>query len=329
MRRREVIALLGGAAASWPLAARAPRPGARRLAVLMIGAEGDDDSMPRLAALRRGLADAGWVEGENIRLELRWANGQPDLIGRYTREIVAMAPDAILANGTGVVAALKRLTSTIPIVCALVIDPVNLGLIDSLSRPGGNITGFTFIDVDLFGKWSALLKEAAPAATRAALLYNPKLNPWYANFQRELAAKPRATAIELVPAPVEKVDDFRPTIQALAGTPGTGIIIGPESFVVVHLREVTELIVANKLPGISVYRAFADDGGLMTYGPDVPDIFRRAAGYVDRVLRGANPAELPMQQPTKFQFVVNQGAARSLALTLPSTLLAGANDIID
>jgi putative ABC transport system substrate-binding protein len=321
--------VLAGAAIAWPLAARAQRKDVRKLGVLMVGAEGDADSKPRIAGFLQGLQDAGWKDGENIHIEYRWGAGRQELIRQYAQELVGLAPDVILANGTPAVAALKPLTRSIPIVCALVIDPVGLGLVESLSRPGGNITGFSFINVELIGKWLALLKEAAPNITRAALLYNPKINLWYENFQRELAAIQQSVAVELVPATVETVDDIQPTLEALARTPGTGLIIGPDAFVIVHVQKVVQLAAANRLPGISVYHQFAVEGGLMTYGPDIPDIFRRSAEYVDRILKGANPAELPVQQPTKFEFVVNQKAASGLGLVLPQMLLAGADEVIE
>jgi putative tryptophan/tyrosine transport system substrate-binding protein len=326
MRRREFIGLVG-AAALRPLAARAQS--VRKLGVLMSIGESDPDSKPRVDAFLRGLQDLGWRDGENIHIEYRWAAGRHDLTVQYAQELVALAPDAIVANGTFVVAELKPLTRSIPIVCALVIDPVGLGLIASLSRPGGNITGFTFIDPPLIGKWTALLKDAAPDLHRAALLYNPQLNPWYTNFMRELAADPHSVAMELLPTVIATVADLQTKIPALAHPPATGLITGPESFMLGHMHELAEIAAANRLPGISVYRKFVTEGGLMSYGPDVPDIFRRSAGYVDRILRGANPAELPVQQPTKYEFVVSQQAAKALGLALSPTLLSLADEVIE
>ncbi len=328
MRRREFIGLAAGMAAAWPPAAGA-QPALRKLGVLMIVAENDPDSRLRIAAFEQGLRDLGWQDGRNIRIEYRWAAGSPDLIRQYAQELVALAPDIILANGTPVAAELKPLTRSIPIVFANVFDPVGFGLVHSLSRPGGNITGFSFIDPELIGKWTSLLKDAVPSVKRAALLFNPKINPFYPNLLRELAATPRSVALEVVPVPVETVDDLQTTIGALARTPGAGLIIGPDGFMIVHIRKVAELAAANRLPGISVHRQFAVEGGLMSYGPDIPDIFRRSAGYVDRILKGANPAELPVQQPTKFEFVVNQKAASALGLALSPTLLSLADEVIE
>jgi putative ABC transport system substrate-binding protein len=329
MRRRDFITGLGSAAA-FPALVRAQQSrNKRKIGVLMSIGEGDPDAKSRVAALLQGLGDLGWKDGENIHIEYRWGAGRPEVIQHYALELVALDPDVILANGTPAVIQLKPLTRTIPIVCALIIDPVGLGLIESLSRPGGNITGFSFINPELIGKWTALLKEAAPSTQRAALLYNPKINPWYGNFLSAIAAAPQSVALELVPTIIEAVDDLQTRIPELARTPDTGLIIGPEAFVVGHFQEVAALARANRLPGISVYRQFAVEGGLISYGPDIPDIFRRSAAYVDRILKGANPATLPVQQPTTFEFIINQQTAGALGLSLPSTLLARADEVIE
>ena len=328
MRRREFIRLAGGAAAFWPLAAR-PQTPMRKLGVLMIVGEDDPDSRLRIAAFRQGLRELGWQDGRNIHIEYRWAAGRPELIRQYAQELVALVPDVILANGTPVVAELKQLTGSIPIVFANVFDPVGMGLVDSLSRPGGNITGFSFVTPELIGKCTSLLKDAAPAVNRAALLYSPKINPFYPNLLRDLEAAPQSVALEVVPAAADTVDELQTTIEALARTRGTSLIIGPDGFMIVHIGKIAQLAAANRLPGISVYRQFAVEGGLMSYGPDTPDIFRRSAEYVDRILKGANPAELPVQQPTKFEFVVNQKAASALGLALSPTLLSLADEVIE
>lgn len=327
MRRREFISLIGGGAAAWPLAAGAQA--VRKLGVLMIVAENEPDSRRRIAAFQQGLRDLGWQDGRNIRIEYRWAASKPELIRQYAQEIVALAPDVILANGTTVVAELKQLTRSIPIVFALAIDPVGFGFIDSLSRPGGNITGFSFVDPELIGKWTALIKDAAPGVTRAALLYNPKITPFYPRFLRELAAIPQSVALEIVPATIDTVDDLQTTIEAMARTPGTSLIIGPDAFMIVHIRRIAQLAVQNRLPGISVYRQFVMEGGLMSYGPDTADIFRRSAGYIDRILKGAKPAELPVQQPSKFECVVGKKAADALGIELSPSVLAIADEVIE
>ena len=328
MKRREFIGVIGGTAALWPLAAR-PQQAMRKLGVLMIGAEDEPDSKQRIAAFQEGLQDLDWQDGRNLHIEYRWAAGRPDLIRQYAQELILLAPDLILANGTPIVAELKRLTRSIPIVFANVFDPVGMKLVDSLSRPGGNITGFSFVTPELIGKCTSLLKDAAPGLTRAALLYSPRINPFYPNLLRELAATPQSVALEVVPAAADTPDELQTTIEALARTPGTGLIIGPDGFMIVHIGTIAQLAAANRLPGVSVYRQFVVEGGLMSYGPDTADIFRRSAGYVDRILKGANPAELPVQQPTKFECVINQKAAAALGLTLSTTLLSLADEVIE
>jgi putative ABC transport system substrate-binding protein len=328
MRRREFISLIGGTAAAWPLAVRAQQP-MRKLGVLMIVGENDPDSKRRIAAFQEGLRGLGWHDGQNIHIEYRWAAGRAELIRQYAQELVALAPDVVLANGTNVIAELKRLTRSIPIVCALLIDPVNFGFVDSLSHPGGNITGFSFINPELIGKWTALLKDAAPGVTKAALLHNPKITPFYPRFLRKLAATPQLAALQIEPTTVETVDDLQRAIEALGRTPGAGLIIGPDAFMIGHMDRIAQLALANRLPGISVYRQFVMEGGLMSYGPDTADIFRRSAGYVDRILKGANPAELPVQQPNKFECVIGKKAADALGLELSPSLLAIADEVIE
>jgi putative ABC transport system substrate-binding protein len=291
-------------------------------------AEGDPETVARLAAFRQGLQELGWKEGENIRIEYRFGGGRADLIRQNVAELVGLAPDVIVASGTPVIAQLKASTQTIPIVCALFLDPVGLGLIESLARPGGNLTGFSFINSEMIVKWAALLKQAVPSLDRAALLYNPKINPWYTTFLNEIRASAQP-ALELMSTTIETVDDLRARLPELGQRPGTGLIIGPEAFMVDHMRELAALALANRLPGISVYRQFSVEGGLMSYGPDTPDLFRRSAGYVDRILKGANPATLPVQQPSKFDFTINQKAAAMLGLALPPMLLAGADEVIE
>jgi ABC-type uncharacterized transport system substrate-binding protein len=328
MRRREFILSL--AAAAWPSTVPAQtRSPQRKLGVLVSTAENDPDTQPRVAALKQALQDLGWIEGKSIHVEYRWGAGNADRIRQYAQELVALAPDAILASGTPVVGVLKPLTRTIPIVFALAIDPVGVGLVESLSRPGGNITGFTFINAELIGKWSGMLRDAAPHLRRAALVYNPEVNPWYANFLREIAVAPQSVALEIVPTPFSTPDELLARIPSLASTPGTSLIIGPEASITGHLNDIAALAGSLRVPGISVYRQFAIDGGLMSYGPDTVAIFRASADYIDRILKGIDPAVLPVQQPTKYLFSVNLKAAATLGLTVPPTLVAGADDVIE
>jgi putative ABC transport system substrate-binding protein len=329
MRRRDFLSLVGGVAMAWPSASKAQqRQGLRKLGVMLSIAETDPETVARLAAFRQGLEELGWKEGVNIHVEYRFGAGRADLIRQYVEEMVAVRPDVIVASGTPVITQLKASTRTIPIVCALFLDPVGLGFVESLARPGGNLTGFSFINSEMIVKWAGLLKQAVPSLERAPLLYNPKINPWYATFLKEIAASARP-ALELSSISIETIDDLRARMTELGQRPGTGFIIGPEAFMVDHMRELVDLASANRLPAISVYRQFAVQGGLMSYGPDTPDLFRRSVGYVDRILKGADPATLPVQQPSKFDFTINQKAAAALGLALPPMLLAGADEVIE
>jgi putative ABC transport system substrate-binding protein len=329
MKRRAFIALVGGAAASWR-AARAQATGAvRKIGMLLSGVETNPDSQVRMAAFRRGLAEHGWKEGENVHIEYRWSAGKSDLIRQYAEELVALKPDVILANSTPVIVTLKTLTASIPVVFALATDPVGLGHVKSLSHPGGNFTGFTFIDPGMIGKWIGLLREVMPNVTRAGLLFDPRTTPYYPGWIREIEAAHQAGTTELMAVPVGSNDEMQTAIAALAQKPGSSLMVGPDPFNIVRIKEIAQLVAQIHLPAISVYRPFAVEGGLMSYGPDTADIFRRSAGYVDRILKGGSPADLPVQQPDKFEFVVNLKAAKALGLTVPATLLATADEVIE
>ena len=327
MKRREFFVLAGGAAA-WPFAARAQRT-LPVIGVLMAGAESAPDNQTRIAAFRRGFAELGWKDGDNVHLEVRWSAGKSDLIRQYAREIVALAPDVIVANSTPVIEAFHNLTTSIPIVFALAIDPVALGHVKSLARPGGNFTGFTFIDSDLIGKWMELLKQMAPVTTRAALLFNPATSPYYDHFVRRIQADRVSGAIELIAMPVGTDGEMDVAITALAQTPGSGLMFGPDPFNQVRVRQIAQIAERNRLPAVSVYRPFTTEGGLMAYGPDTADVFRRSAAYVDRILKGSKPADLPVQQPTKFEFIINRKTATRLGIEVPPTLLAVADEVIE
>jgi putative ABC transport system substrate-binding protein len=327
MKRREFIGLIGSAAA-WPFAARAQQTGMRRVGLLMGGrGETDPEGQARLAVVRRGLRDRGWEEGRNLQLDLRWAAGNPEQIRAAAAQLVELAPEVIIANGTPVTDALFKTTRTIPIVMALVVDPVGLGYVGSIARPGGNITGFTFVDLDLLAKWGQILKEAVPSLVRAAVLYHPDNTPFYLDFLGSLEKTRNADAVALFAATVRSVADIE---SAVAGVPpGGGIIIPPNSFVASNRKLVADLTRRYKLPSISVYREYMTDGGLISYGPDTNDIFLRSTDYVDRILRGANPAELPVQAPTKYEFVINLKTAKALGIDVPPTLLARADEVIE
>jgi putative ABC transport system substrate-binding protein len=328
MKRREFITLIGGTAASWPLAARAQKT-IPKVAVLLAGFEGSAENAPRIGAFRKALSDLGWREGQNVHIEYRWSSGKSELVQQYAKEIVASAPDVILANSTPVISALKSMTTSIPVVFALAMDPVGLGHVQSLSRPGGNFTGFTFVSPELIGKWLGLLKEIVPDLTQAALLHNPTTFPAYKTFLPEVQAVRRPGDAELITLPVLSAGEMETEIIALAKRRGSALMIGPDPFNQVHLKQIAQLTAQSRLPAVSVYRPFVVEGGLMMYGPDTADIFRRSAGYIDRVLKGANPADLPVQQPDKFEFIINLKTAKSFGLTVPPMLLATADDVIE
>jgi ABC-type uncharacterized transport system substrate-binding protein len=329
MKRRTFLCLLGTAAA-WPSLLRAQRVGGPpKVGVLMAGAESAPDNQKRIAAFRQAFAELGWKDGENVHIAYRWSAGSSELIRRHAEELVAFAPDVILANSTPVIAQLKSMPTSIPVVFALAIDPVGLGHVQSLSHPGGNFTGFTFINQELIGKWMELLKEVKPDVTRAAVLFDPATSPFYTGFVREIDAARPPGAVELVAMPVGTDSELEAGIRTIAQGPGSGLLFGPDPFNQVHIRQIARLAGQNRLPAISVYRPFVMEGGLMAYGPDTADVFRRSATYVDRVLKGTKPADLPVQQPIKFELTINLKTAAALGLTVPPTLLARADEVIE
>lgn len=326
MNRRKFLAL-SAAAGLLPIAARSQ--GRRRtIGVLMAGSEGSAENVPRIAAFRKALNELGWRDGENVEITTRWSAGKNELVQQYAKELVERSPDVILANSTTVISELKRRTESIPVVFALAMDPVGLGQIKSLSHPGGNFTGFTFIDPELIGKWMELLGDVAPGLTQAGILFNTDTMTPYPNFVREVQETQKSkVSIKLVP--VRTTEEVTSAMQAFAASPGGGLMIGPDPFNQVHLTQIAELATKLRLPTISVYRSYVTAGGLMGYGPDVADVFRRSAAYVDRVLKGEKPADLPVQQPNKFEFIINLKAAKALGLVVPPTLLATADETIE
>jgi putative ABC transport system substrate-binding protein len=330
VRRRTALAALTATTALWRDLARAEGSSPRKLGLLMGGrGEADPEGQARLEAVRTALAERGWVEGSNLRIDLRWAAGDAGRLQASAAEIVALAPDVILANSTPAIGALVRLTKTIPIVFAQIVDPVGLGYVKSLAKPGGNLTGFTFVDLELIRKWPEILREIAPGVTRAALLFNPATTPFYAEFVRTLALSAEPGATRFVPAPVPQLDDLEGVIADLGRTSGTGLIIPPNPLIGANRRRVAELAMQHRLPSIAVYREFVTEGGLMSYGPNSIDIFRRSTGYVDRILRGADPGDLPVQAPTSYELLVNARTARALGLTIPQSILARADEVIE
>jgi ABC-type uncharacterized transport system substrate-binding protein len=330
IRRRDFLTLLGGAAAGWPLAARAQRgERMRRIGVLMATAETDPESPSRVAAFQHGLATAGWITGQNVRIDYRWASGEPTRIQVLARELVESQPDVILASTTPSTAALMKETRTIPIVFVVVSDPVGSGFVASIPRPGGNITGFTNIESSLGGKWIQLLKEIAPRVTRVALMFNPETAPFAAFYLRPIETAAPSFAVEPIAKPVRTDSEIESAITDVGRESSSGFIVLPETFTTVHRKSIISAAARNNVPTIYPFRYMASDGGLIAYGVDLVDLFRRAAPYVDRILRGANPADLPVQAPIKFELVINLKTAKALGLQAPPTLLATADEVIE
>jgi putative ABC transport system substrate-binding protein len=330
MKRREFISVLGSAAA-WPLAARAQQADRlRRIGVLMSGAESDRETQTRVTAFRQGLEALGWTEGRNIEVDYRFADGgDANLVERHVTEVVNATPELIVANSSPVVAALKQATRTIPIVFVVVNDPIGQGFVASLAHPAGNITGFAFIEFELLGKVMALLKETDPRIGRVTLLFNPVVAPYYTSLLREFAAASPKSAAELVAAPVHNQAEIEAAVDAVAREHHAGLIVGAEPFVVANRALIMRLAERHHIPAIYPTRQYAVDGGLMSYGPDTADIFRRSASYVDRILKGEKPADLPVQAPTKYELVINLKAAKALGLTVPDKLIALADEVIE
>lgn len=327
MRRREFVSLLG-CAVFVPYSARAQQD-MPRIGVLMTPSESDPEVQTRVAAFRNGLQKLGWMDGQNVRIDYRWGDGDAARIKAYAAELVERAPRVIIANGTPAVAALNEATHTIPIVFAQVMDPVGLGYIESFARPGRNITGFTFMDFSLVGKWLDMVKAMAPATTRAALIHNPNTTPYWTVYLRSDEAATVSKAVRLIGAPVRSAAELETAVADFAREPGGSLIFPPDPFNVVHFEHCARLAQQHRLPTASVYRKFAEVGGLAAYGPDIADIFRRSASYVDRLLKGEKPAELPTQNPDKFEIVINLKTAKALGLDVPSTLLATADEVIE
>jgi putative ABC transport system substrate-binding protein len=329
VKRREFMAAVGGAALM-PFAAQAQRSASPRIiAILMTPAESSPEGRLRLKAFKDRLGELGWREGDNIRFEIRWSESNSELTRKYAAELASLAPDVIIANGTPSVVELKKLTGSIPVVCAMVQDPVRLGLVQSLARPGGNITGFTFVNPELIGKRIGLLKDVQPGLSRAAVMFNPQNTPFLYDFIRDIKEARQTSNVELAAMPVTTRDEIELAIEALSKQPDSGLILPPDPFNVDHIAQLAASSTRHRVPAVSVYRPFAAGGGLMAYGPDTAEIFRQAAGYTDLILRGAMPAELPVQQPTKYQFVVNLKTAGVLGLAMPRTLLATADEVIE
>jgi putative ABC transport system substrate-binding protein len=360
MRRRQFITLLGGAAA-WPLAARAQQPGGmRRIGVLMASAADDLESQARMAAFHQALAQLGWSDGRNVRIEIRWATTNADELRRHAAELAALAPDVLVAaTGSATLAPLLQATRTaalaseasdqrgnsivrapdtrpepgssaraVPIVFVVVVDPVGAGFVASLARPGGNATGFTTYEYGLSGKWLELLKQIAPSMTRAAVLRDPAVASGIGQFATVQAVAP-SLGVELSPVDARDAPEIERAVTAFARSGNGGLIVTPSPVTTRHRDLIVTLAARHRLPAVYAWRYFVTAGGLISYGPDSIEQYRRAAGYVDRILKGEKPADLPVQAPTRYELIINLKAAKALGLKVPATLLARADEVIE
>ena len=329
MRRREFITLLGGATAAWPLAARAQqREKMRRVGVLMNLAADDPEGLVRVTAFAQGLQELGWRDGRDVRIDYRWAAADATNFHRHAQELLTLAPDVIIASATPSVVALQQATHTVPIVFVSVTDPVGAGLVERLAHPGGNTTGFSIFEYSISGKWLELLKEIAPRVRRAAVIRDHLLTSGTAQFGAIQSVAPSLGA-ELSPVGARGADEIERGLSTFAREPNGGVIVTASPLAAVHRNLIITLAAQHQLPAVYPFRYFATSGGLISYGPDIADQYRRAAGYVDRILKGEKPADLPVQAPKKYELVINLKTAKALGLTVPPELLATADEVIE
>ena len=330
MKRREFITFLGAAAAAASSPARAQQNRVRHVGILMGYAEAEPDTQARMAAFKQALESLGWKDGHNIQLTYRFGIGDMERVRGYAKELAGLNPDLIVCETTPTLKAVADQTSTIPVVFVSVTDPVSNGFVTDLARPGGNITGFTNFEATMGGKWIELLKKIAPSATRAGVIFNPDTAPGGgAFFLRSVAASAPALQVEVLPFPVRSDDEIVQAVTALGREPGGGLVVMLDIFAAVHRPAIIAQAAANRVPAVYPWRFGATDGGLAAYGVDVTDLHRRAAAYVDRILKGAKPADLPVQQPTKFELVINLKTAKALGIEVSPMLLATADEIIE
>jgi len=329
LKRRDFITLLGGAAVTWPLTARAQQPERmRRIGVLMGQAEDDAEAQARVAAFEQGLQQLGWSDGRNVRIDRRWAAGDADRTRKYAAELIALAPDVILAPGSFTIGPLLQVSRSVPIVFVHVPDPVGAGFVDSLARPGGNATGFILFEYATSAKWLELLKQIAPGLTRVAVIRDPALTSGTGQFAAIQALAP-SLGVEVTPVNVRDAGEIERAITAFARSPNGGLILTGSALSQVHRQTIVALAARHKLPAIYYERFVVAEGGLMSYGPSLVDQFQRAAGYADRILKGEKPADLPVQTPTKYELVINLKTAKALGLDVPPMLLARADEVIE
>ena len=329
MKRRAFITALGGAAL-WPVTVWAQRNDRMRSVSMLLGlAEKDPETLNRVKAFRLAMRDLGWIEGRNIQIEYRFAGANPELINKNVAEVVALAPDVIVANSSAVMVALRAATSSTPIVFAVVSDPVGQGFISNLAHPGGNITGFSFIEADMVGKWVNLLGDVKPNLSRVALMFNPDTVPYFDVYLRSFKASPQQTSVEVEAVHVRSVAEIELAVAKLGREQDSALIAAADAFIIAARGVILKAAEQHRVAVISPYRQFVIEGGLMSYGPDSIDIFRRSASYVDRVLKGEPPGNLPAQSPVKFDLVVNLKTAKALGLSIRESFLLLADEVIE
>ena len=330
MQRRDFISLLGSAAMAWPLAAWAQgSQQVRRVSVLLGLAEKDPEAIGRIKAFRLAMRDLGWIEGRNVQIEYRFAGTNLESIDKHVAEVVRLAPDVIVANSTPVMTRLRSATNTIPIVFAMLNDPVGQGIISSLSHPGGNITGFSFVESEMVGKWTNLLGDVKPDLSRVALMFNPDSAPNFDVYLRSFKASPQQTSVEVEAVHVRSVAEVELAVAKLGGEPGSGLIAASDIFILAVRGAILKAVDQHRVPLVSPYRQFVTEGSLMSYGPDTADIFRRSASYVDRILKGEQTGNLPVQAPNKYELAVNLRTAKRLGLTIRESFLLLADEVIE
>jgi putative tryptophan/tyrosine transport system substrate-binding protein len=331
MRRREFMTLLGGAAAiGWPVAARAQQAGPkRRVAWLMSFAESDPLAAPRVEAFERALQQFGWTATQNIGIEYHWTASNPDLMRRFANELAGLNHDVLLTNAGPLLTVLARETKTIPIVFVIASHPVGHGEADSVARPGRNTTGFPAFEFSMGGKWLGLLKEIAPSVVRVGIIFNPETAPYAYRYMSLLEAAATSLSVSVTAAPVRDTEQLERAVGEFGGEPGGGLIVIPDTFTIAHRGILIAGAAQHRLPAFYPFRLFVADGGLFYYGTESIELYRRAASYVDRILRGTSPAELPIQYPTKFELVINLKTAKALGIEVPATLLARADEVVE
>jgi putative ABC transport system substrate-binding protein len=330
MRRREFIGLVSGAAVTWPLAARAQQGDKVRLiGVLLAAAEKDPITEKRLAAFRDGLAELGWIEGRNVRFAIRWSGGDVERMRALAADLVSLNPDVILTHTTTALAATKAATTSIPTVFVVVNDPVAQGYVPNVAHPGGNITGFSYMDYSMLGKALGLLKEIAPGVVRTGLIFNPDDYPYYEVYLRTLQAERQTLGLDVTAMRVHSDAEIEDAVAKAAAEPGGSLLVAPSAFIFAHRRKVIEDAAMRGLPAAYGAHDLVKEGGLMSYAPDQIDIFKRSVTYVDRILKGTKPGDLPVEAPTKFEFILNLKTAKTLGLSIPSGVLAIADEVIE